>query len=571
MAGLLLLAALCATAGTTSATPRLPLAASTPLDWWQTALVYQLYPLSFKDSDGDGYGDLRGVLEKLDYIKELGATAIWFNPINKTPMKNFGYDVSNYTAIDPIFGTFEDFKILLKRMKELDLKFIMDYVGDHSSIEIEWFNKSESGIEPYTDYFIWHPGHYDNETGIRYIPNNWPPLYGNQSWFWSEKRQMYSWRTTIESVPALNWRSERLKAEMMDVLRFWLDQGVDGFRVDSASRLVEDAQFRNITSTFDPIHNQPETYELVAEYRAFLDQYKTKDNHTRVLILETMGHLKDIVKFYGTKEKPGGHFPFNWLLKQNAGHNANASVLNWIVNTEMEAVPEGMWYNWLSGNHDSPRIASRAPGRVDAMNMMVLLLPGTAVSYMGEEIGMTNNPDMNYSNGLDAAGCLAGPEGYRAKSQDPERSPLQWDNSTNAGFSTAAKTWMPVNKNYVMVNIAAQERAENSHLKVYRRLARLRRTKTIQRGAVDNQVVSDYVFAFTRELQGEDTYIAVMNVGHEQQTVNLTAVYPHLPGTARVIVAGVSSGYYIGDEVTLEVLPLKSNSSLVLTTGEVRE
>ncbi|XP_063234749.1 maltase 2-like [Bacillus rossius redtenbacheri] len=553
-----------------AAGPNLPVPDSARLDWWQTALIYQMYPLSFKDGDGDGYGDFRGVLEKLDYVKELGADAVWFTPINKSPDRDWTYDVSNYTSIHTLFGTMEDFDAVISKMNKLGLKFIFDYVPDYCSDQIEWFQKSKEGIEPYSDYYIWHPGYYNNDTGVRSVPNNWGTVFGGPAWTWVDSRQKYYWHVFTPQQPELNWRSGRLVADMKDVLRFWLDKGVSGFRVDSVSRLFEDAQFRNNTNRIDYTLNQPETYDMVTQYRALLDEYTAKKgDFTRFMMLETTGSLAKDVGYFGNKTNPGGHLPFIWEFMTAVHSGANANSFNVAINNVMASVPSGNWYIWFSGNHDNYRVATRVPGLEDAVNLMQLLLPGAAITYMGEEMGMTDNLDITYSEGVDPQGCNAGAQHYIQKTRDRARTPLQWDNTTNAGFSAANKTWLPVNKNYVSLNIAAQEAAANSHLKVYKRAAQLRRVRAIQRGALHNHAISTSVFAYSRELKGEPAYIVVVNTGSATETVSLSTAFSNLPTAAVVEIAGVDSGFQEGDSLSLVKISLKGKAALVLRTGKI--
>ncbi|KAJ8870305.1 hypothetical protein PR048_029326 [Dryococelus australis] len=417
------------------------------------------------------------------------------------------------------------------------LKIILDYVPDYSSDQLEWFQKSKQGIEPYSDYYVWHPGYYDNATGVRRVPNNWGTVFGGPAWTWVASRQKYYWHVFTPEQPELNWRSSKLVEEMKGVMNFWLDKGVAGFRVDSVSRLFEDAQLRNNSRTIDRTLNQPETYDMVTQFRALLDKF---------IMLETTGTLAQDVAYFGNKTQPGGHLPFLWEFVGAVHSGTNANTFNTAINSVMRSVPSGNWYIWFAGNHDRRRVATLAPGLEDAINMMLLLLPGSTITYMGEEIGMTDNTDITFAQGVDPQGCNAGASGYIAKTRDRSRTPLQWDGTTNAGFSTATKTWLPVNNNYKTLNIAAQESAVNSHLKVYKQAAKLRKTRTIQRGSLNTHVISNDIFAFSRELKGEHAYIVVVNTGSIEVAVNLSTAFTNLPTDAVVEIASVDSGFQTG-------------------------
>nr|CAD7397655.1 unnamed protein product [Timema poppensis] len=561
------------------------------LDWWQTTTIYQIYPRSYKDSDGNGVGDLRGILERVEHVKESGAGAIWLSPIYLSPMKDFGYDIANQTFIDPLFGTLEDFLALRDSMKEL--------VTNN-----EWFQKSVKRIDPYTDYYIWHDGKVDNETGERSVPNNWD-------------RQQYYYHVFTVEQPDLNYRNEFLVEDMKDVMRYWLDLGVDGFRVDSIPHLFEDTRFLDEPWTnktgvqegdYDSVEhiytqNLPETYDMVHQFRAVVDEYKAKDGVTRVMMTEAYADTEQMMAYYGTDDKPGAHFTFNFMPIMYLSNSSTAQDFSDVIHEWVDNVPEGRWGNWVFGNHDQHRVASRyGLDLADAINMLVTLLPGTAISYMGEEIAMEDTP-LTWEQTVDPQGLNAGQKDYVEFSRDPERTPYQWDNTTSAGFSTNATTWLPVNPNYLELNLENEIIAETSHFKVYQQLTGLRSTKTIQLGSLNTQVVSEWIFTFSRyfttglyvyivvakfgkkiielftdlhiftifnmELEGEDTYVVLVNLGEEDATVDLTKFYSDLPETVIVAVASVHSGHARGHVHSPNSLVLRGKQSFVITTGEL--
>nr|CAD7575117.1 unnamed protein product [Timema californicum] len=481
-----------------SATVALPV--QEELDWWQKTVIYQIYPRSYRDSDGNGVGDLRGIWQRVKPIKDAGAGAIWLSPIYESPMKDFGYDIINQTVIDPLFGNMEDFMDLMNITHLLGMKLILDFVPDYSSDQHEWFQKSVKRIDPYTDYYIWHDGKVDNETGERSVPNNWVSAFEGSAWSWNEDRQQYYYHVFTVEQPDLNYRNEFLVEDMKNVMRYWLDMGVDGFRVDSVPHLFEDTMFLDEPLSHDPnalegdydslVHiytqNLPETYDMVYQFRAVVDEYKKKDGVTRVMMTEAYETINQTMLYYGTDERPGAHFTFNFLFIRNLTENSTADDYDYIIHQWMDNMPEG----------------SRFPHLADAINMIAQLLPGTAVTYMGEEIAMEDT-FISWEQTVDPPGLNAGPERYQLFSRDPERTPYQWDNTTSAGFSTNATTWLPVNPNYLTLNLAAQVNADESesHYKVYQRLTGLRQTNTIQRGSLETHVISKLIFSFSRQVK----------------------------------------------------------------------
>ncbi|XP_063232110.1 maltase A1-like [Bacillus rossius redtenbacheri] len=580
MLSLLLLALLARCSGVSVADPSL---AEAPLDWWQNITVYQIYPRSYKDSDGDGIGDLKGITSRLEHIKDAGCGALWLSPIYASPMKDFGYDISNQTLIDPIFGNLDDFKALQKKSKELGLKLILDFVPDYSSDQHIWFKKSVKKIDPYTDYYVWHDGKIDNATGKRTPPNNWVSAFKGSAWAWNEERQQYYYHVFTVQQPDLNYRNKHLVEDMKDVLRYWLRLGVDGFRVDSIPHLFEDTRFLDEPLTHTPglqptdydytehvfTQNLPETYDMVHQFRRVLDEFRAADNHTRLMMTEAYANISQMMGYYGTDEKPGAHFTFNFLPIMHLSRSSTAQNFSDVIFEWLDNVPKGRWSNWVFGNHDQPRVASRfGSDLADGINTLLTLLPGTAISYMGEELAMTNT-FLTWNQTVDPQGLNAGPQNYSSFSRDPERTPFQWDNSTSAGFSSNPRTWLPVNPNYKTLNLAAEAAAPTSHYKVYQQLNQLRRSRTVQRGSLTVRVVSEWVLAFTRELAGEDTVLAAVNLGPSESTVDLTQHFSGLPQMATVATASVNSGLRRGDKSSPASLKLKGKATVVLTSGQV--
>ncbi|PLS77720.1 MAG: alpha-amylase, partial [Chloroflexi bacterium] len=419
--------------------------------WWQTGIVYQIYPRSFMDSNGDGTGDLQGIISRLDYLHWLGVNAIWLSPIFPSPMADFGYDVADYVDIAPIFGTLADFDQLLHAAHERGLKIMLDLVPNHSSDEHPWFVESRSSRNnAKRDWYIWRdPG----PTGGP--PNNWQSFFGGDAWTFDPATGQYYLHLFDTKQPDLNWRNPAVRDAIYDAMRFWLDRGVDGFRVDVIWLLIKDEQYRDnpmnpAWKPGDPPHSRqeqvymadlPEVHDIVREMRSLLDQY-----HERVLIGEIYLPVPRLMLYYGTN-RDEAHLPFNFQLILLPW---DAQVVREAVDTYEAALPAGAWPNWVLGNHDQPRIASRVGlDQARVAQMMLLTLRGTPTCYYGDEIGMQNVPipphQMHDPQGKDDP----------AHSRDPERTPMQWDASANAGF-TSGQPWLPVADNYTTVNVVAQ-------------------------------------------------------------------------------------------------------------------
>ncbi|XP_067013714.2 maltase A1 [Anabrus simplex] len=547
------------------------------LDWWQTTVLYQIYPRSFKDSNGDGIGDLNGIKEKLDYIKETGIGAVWISPIYKSPMVDFGYDISDFRDIDPVYGTMEDFISLKDKMKELGIKLVMDFVPNHSSDQHEWFKMSVKKVEPYTDYYVWVDGKIDPKTGERQPPNNWISVFGGSAWKWNEERGQYYLHQFAVAQPDLNYRNPAVVKEMNDVLRFWLELGVDGFRIDAVPFLFEDDQLQDEQRSdvetalptdhsylqHDLTQNLEETYDLVKQWRQLVDQESAKDGITRAMMIEAYAPIENTMKYYGNSSEPGGHFPFNFLLITELRKGFTAQNVEDVINQWMDNMPPGGWPNWVVGNHDNKRVASRfGKDLVDAVNMLVMMLPGTAVTYNGEEIGMEDT-FISWEQTKDPQALNAGEERYELFTRDPERTPFQWNDSTSAGFSTNPQTWLPVNPNYKTLNLEAQLLEPWSHYQVYKHLVATRSADTIQKGGLFVKALSDAVLAFVRELEGSDTYVVVMNLGKERKIADLT-VFDSLYQSLTVHIPSSNSGFHQGQSVATSKINLPPGAALVL-------
>ncbi|XP_047501257.1 maltase A3-like isoform X1 [Penaeus chinensis] len=550
--------------------------------WWHSDIIYQVYPRSFCDSSGDGTGDLKGIASKVDYLKELGVGTVWLSPIFASPMADFGYDVSNFTAIEPLFGTMDDFDALRAALHDRGLRLVLDFVPNHSSDEHEWFVKSRRKEEPYTDYYIWADPKGFDEEGRPIPPNNWLSVFRGPAWTWAEERQQFYFHQFLAKQPDLNFRNQRVRDEMKNIFKFWLDKGIDGFRIDAIKHLFEvadlnqDEPVAKNSGADDPLDygylshpftvNQPETFEVVKEWRDIMDQYPEK-----LMMVEMWdGDIGEVMKYYGSDSVPLADFPFNFLLIDSFRSRSDLSgaALKDALDLWTDNMPEGKWPNWVLGNHDNGRVGSRfGEDLVDALNMLILLLPGTPVTYYGEEIGMVDAA-VSWEETQDPQGRHYGREKYLEHSRDPARTPMQWDSTAFAGFTRGKSTWLPVNKNYKTLNVQAQSRADTSHLKIYKELARLRKREPFAGGRTAYPVVTREVFSVLRYLEGYESYLLVINTSEEELEVDLHQhANMELPTTAEVVLRSVTDAAEAtvpGSEVNLSELKLVAGEGLLL-------
>jgi alpha-glucosidase len=481
--------------------------------WWQRGTVYQIYPRSFQDSNGDGVGDIPGIVSRLDYVRWLGVDAIWISPIFPSPMKDFGYDVSDYTGIHPLFGTLADFDRLLEEAHARELKVILDFVPNHSSDQHAWFRESRSSRDnPKRDWYIWR----DAAPGGG-PPNNWLSCFGGSAWELDPHTGQYYYHAFLASQPDLNWRNPEVVKAMLEVLRFWLDRGVDGFRIDVLWHLIKDEHFRDNPRNPDwrdgmdpfqalvPLHttDRPEVHDIVSSIRGLFDEFDD-----RVIIGEIYLPVERLVQYYGVDLK-GAHLPFNFQLinaKWDARHIAQ------LIAEYERSLPEGAWPNWVLGNHDQHRIATRvglAQARIAAM--LLLTLRGTPTLYYGDEIGMHDVPipperiQDPFERNVPGKGL----------GRDPERTPMQWSADENAGF-TEGEPWLPVASDYGRVNVAAERDDPSSMLTLYSRLIGLRRGEpALQVGRFEPIERDGDVLAYIRRARsGESAFVVALNLGH---------------------------------------------------------
>lgn len=480
--------------------------------WWQTGIIYQIYPRSFQDSNGDGIGDLQGIMQRLDYLQWLGVTAVWISPIYPSPMADFGYDISDYCGIHPLFGTMDDFDALLKQIHNRGMKLILDLVPNHTSDQHPWFLESKSSRDnPKRDWYIWRDAKPDGAP-----PNNWLGVFGGSGWEWDAATQQYYYHAFLKEQPDLNWRNPEVQQAMLDVMRFWLNKGVDGFRIDVMWHLIKDEQLRDNPPNPDyqphmatyeqllPVYStdQPEVHDIVRKMRGVLDEFDD-----RMMIGEIYLPVHKLVTYYGQDLK-GAHLPFNFQL---LSLNWNAREIATAIDMYEGTLPAGGWPNWVLGNHDQPRITSRVglhQARVAAM--LLLSLRGTPTIYYGEEIGMRDVP-VPFEEVQDPQG-LNMPD--KNLSRDPSRTPMQWDSSPNAGFSTA-KPWLRIDKYYKKLNVATQKDNPCSMLSFYKKMIHFRQNNpSLITGNYQPVPADANVISFIREAEGHPKFLVVLNLSH---------------------------------------------------------
>jgi len=488
--------------------------------WSRHAIVYQIYPLSFKDSSGDGRGDLEGIIEKLDYLQKpgksttsayehgesLGINTVWISPFFRSPMADFGYDIENYTDVDPIFGDTKTFDRLVSELKKRKVRLIVDFVGNHTAAKHQWFVDSKSSRNnPKRDWYIWKDPNADGGP-----PNNWASFFGGSAWEFDQNTGQYFFHTFLKEQPDLNWYNPEVRAEMMRILDFWISKGVDGFRVDALQHFLEDSSLRDEIpdpNTDDPYKSLVHRFNLdIGAKNNVVGSFFTEvlEKHPDLFIVgEVYVGLNDLIKFYDLV--PNGRFmPFNFNL---IDIKWSASSFKHLIDEYQSKLKPEYLANYVLGNHDVMRIATRIGiTKAHIIAFLQYTLPGVPFVYYGDEIGMENGtiPPNAIKDVL--AKMFPGLN----KGRDLERTPMQWDESENAGF-TDGKPWLPVAHNYKTINVSNQEKDENSTLSLYKALIRLRKnSETLKIGKyVPRKSSSPAIFSFERHHNGERLLVLV--------------------------------------------------------------
>ncbi len=476
-------------------------------DWWRGAVLYQVYPRSFLDSNGDGVGDLKGVTSRLDYVKSLGVDGVWLSPFFKSPMRDFGYDVSDYREVDPLFGSLADFQALLRAAHDRGLKVIIDQVWSHTSSDHEWFQSSRQDREnEKADWYVWADAKADGSP-----PNNWQAWFGGPAWTWEPRRRQYYLHNFLPTQPDLNFRNEAVRAAILDVARYWLTMGVDGFRLDVANYYVHDAQLRDNPPSGDPrpalprnmqVHkfnsNQPETLDFIAKVRERVDGLGAN---------MTVGELAPgsyaLMAQY-TKGRQRLHTAYSFdFLSGWPGVEKMADIL-----TQWREGPDDGWPSWAFSNHDVTRVATRwgeaigcPPPRAAPLFMALLLsLRGTIFMYQGEELGLPE-ADVPFDRLQDPWGVAGWPA---TKGRDGCRTPMPWRDETLAGFTRAKEPWLPVDPRQRLIAVDKQEKLAESMLQTTRKLIEIRKTSSaVVSGAFRVIEAANGVLIFERATGGE--------------------------------------------------------------------
>jgi alpha-glucosidase len=522
--------------------------------WWQTAVMYQIYPRSFQDDSGDGIGDLRGILRRLPYLCELGVDAVWISPIFPSPMADFGYDVADYTGIDPLFGTLPELDALLAAAHASGLRILLDLVANHTSDRHAWFQESRASRESARrDWYIWRDPAPDGGP-----PNNWRSAFGGSAWEMDPRTGQYYYHAFLAAQPDLNWRNPAVRAAMHEVMRFWLGRGVDGFRVDVIWHLLKDDQFRDNPPNpafrpgqppdhaVIPVHTTdlPEVHEVIAGLRRVVDEFPD-----RVLIGEIYLPIDRLVTYYG-RNLEGAHLPFNFALLDTPWEARGIARL---IDEYEAALPPGGWPNWVLGNHDRPRIAGRVgPAQARIAAMLLLTLRGTPTIYYGDEIGMPQVPIPPdrvcdpFERNVPGIGC----------GRDGARTPMQWDASAHAGFSRR-EPWLPVAAGHARDNVERERRDPASMLELHRRLIAVRRRlPSLRLGHYRPIAASGDLLLYVRECPRERTLVGLNLGGH-----TVPVAFPGGGLRGKVL---VSSGADRDGAISRGEITLRGNEGLVM-------
>jgi len=547
-----------------------------------------VYPRSFKDTNKDGIGDLKGIIQKLDHFVDLDIETLWIGPFYKSPMDDMGYDVEDFRMIDPIYGTMDDFKELVAEMKKRNLKLVTDFIPNHSSYKCEWFQKSIKREGKYADYYVWRDALNQNEvmsnSSIEPIPpNNWLSIFGGSGWTWNDIRKQFYFHQFNAKQPDFNIRNPEVRKELLDIIAFWMDNGVVGFRFDALRHLYESKDFLNEpclkegdecsptkyenwnhTYTID----QPENIDIIKEWREFMDNYAISKNFplSSFIATESYSPIDILMQYYGNSTNLGAHVPFNFGLltvdRRNIVESIESKIKLWLDN-----MPKTQVANWVIENHDNPRIPTKFGAEtIPLFTALKLSLPGIEVTYYGSEIGMDNSyvrPDQRQDPN-NAGGDRTD------ESRDSERSPMQWDSSINAGFTEEKKSWLPVNPNYYKLNVEDQKKIPTSNYNFYKKMSQLRKTDTLKNGDLHTYNITKSIYILKRSLLEHESYIVVMNFGSETETVILSNIVKNLNNDLYVYLGSENSAYNPGNIISTvssagNPLTLRPQSVVVLT------
>jgi alpha-glucosidase len=561
VAGCALSLSIGALAHTAQAQSPLPSAQSQPTgpEWWRHAVIYEIYPRSFQDSDGDGVGDIKGITSRLDYLHDLGIDAIWITPMYPSPGIDYGYDISDYTAIDPLYGSMADFDHLVAEAKKRDIRVIMDYVINHTSDQNKWFLESRSSRDnPKRDWYVWHDGKGETATDKGDPPNNWQSWFGHSAWQWDETTRQYYYHYFYVQQPDLNWRNPEVHKAMDGVLDFWMKRGVAGFRIDAVSRLYEDPNLHD--DPYLPGHNAygdrniqhkytddlPQVHDVLKEVRRVVDKYPGDP----ILVTEAdEPNVEALAKMYGNGDEVQLPMDFQIADVNQLSAPRFRELFNQIESNSAHGQPE-----YFFSNHDQPRQWDRyGDGEhndqiAKLMAVLELTTRGTPQMYYGEELGMRTTDPTRVEDVHDPIGKLGWP---KEKGRDGERTPMQWDVSPEAGFSTANKPWLPIPPSASKYNVEAEGKDPDSILNTYKKLLALRKTEPALRDGVQVSIGNDPdIFAYLRKT-GTEAIIVMLNMSAKEKT------FAFQPGDIGITGSGRLTSLYTSTQAAESLAPSK--------------
>ena len=517
-------------------------------NWWKNAVIYEIYPRSFQDSNGDGIGDLNGITSRLDYLQALGVNAIWITPIYPSPQVDFGYDISDYTAIDPKYGTMTDFDRLAAEARKRNIGIIMDLVLNHTSDKHPWFVESASSrSNPKADWYVWRDPKIVN--GHREPPNNWISVFGHSAWQWDPARKQYYYHRFYIQQPDLNWTNPAVRKAMYDVERFWIQRGVAGFRLDAITSLFEDPSFSDedyvlgpdgkpLINAYGDKEVKTDKTDDLPEVNDVLRELRQVENETHgrkvILIGETyLRSIDDLRKMYGPHNDE-----LDLPMDMQVGfiNHFDVSLFRSRIN-EAETEIGGNQPLFVFDNHDNPRWDRyiSADHKDDVGRVIATLLfasRDTAMMYYGDEIGMVTTPPTRKEDVKDPIGITGWP---KEKGRDGERTPMQWNDGPDAGFSpSGVKTWLPIPPSYEQINVTAEEHEPNSMLHWYQQLIALKKTDpALHDGAETMLNTSDeHVLSWLRKADSGEAVVVACNLSDQPQTISFDLSPQNIHGTA---------------------------------------
>uniref|UniRef100_A0A0K2TSQ6 alpha-glucosidase n=1 Tax=Lepeophtheirus salmonis TaxID=72036 RepID=A0A0K2TSQ6_LEPSM len=528
-------------------TPKCP--TPKPKEWWQRAPIYQIYVKSFKDSDGDGIGDLKGITTKIQYLKDLGVESINLSPIFESPFENDGNDVENFESINSIYGSMQDFKDMVTGLQDHGLKLILDFTPNHSSDKHPWFTKSIQKQGHYSDYYVWKNGDAP--------PNNWLMINGDPAWSYNEERGEWYFHQIGTTQPDFNLRNPRVVKEIKDILRFWLDLGVDGFRFKYVDYLFESVSLEDepeITSELDysslnhtKTHILEDNLQFLLDIRKLLDE-KTEEDESKPRIMMTDIESKNAIKYYGMNGSIA-HIPLNYISLDNPLNATNIyNTINKYLK-EVKGVPTA-WPNFIFDNHKHSRSGTWFGSEfINSLNMIFMLLPATPITYYGEELGMLDIETIGSSN-------IVG------------KSPMIWSKEEGAGFTynSSVTPWMRIMDGYEDLNVECQVKDPDSYYSFYKALAKLRLSDAILQGEFNSKVIDGEVFTYSVVKKGNPGILVIVNFGEAESDSDISK-FKFMPDSGSVLLGtNTSSTDHVGvTKVNFDSIKLRPKEGMVIS------